>query len=286
MKSLSLIMGVALTAILNLAHAQMDDVTLTFDARVNDELASCGVTYEGVGTTGASIEFTDLRFYVSNLGMLTADGDMVMLELTQDGIWQTDNVALLDFEDASGLCNGNSAMNATVTASVAAGDYTALVFDLGVPEDLNHIDAATAPSPLNVTPMWWNWRGGYKFARIDMVGAGAGDDAPAWFLHLGSTGCMADEAVMPPAEACMRPNRVTVQLDDFNPAENIIVADIGSLLSASDVGQSLELAPPGCMSGPADPDCNALFLQGFDLSQETGLCEGGVCSGQLLFKAE
>ncbi|MEM7735493.1 MAG: MbnP family copper-binding protein [Deinococcota bacterium] len=286
MNHLSLITVITLTALLSLAHAQMDDVTLTFDARVNDELASCSVTYEGVGTTDAAIEFTDLRFYVSNVGMLTESGELVMLELTQDSVWQTDNVALLDFEDASGLCNGNSAMNATVTGSIPAAAYTALVFDLGVPEDLNHIDAGTAPSPLNVTPMWWNWRGGYKFARIDMVGAGAGEDVPAWFLHLGSTGCMADEAVMPPAEACMRPNRVTVQLDGFDPAENIIVADIGSLLSASDVGQSLELAPPGCMSGPADPDCEALFLQGFDLSQETGLCEDGVCSGQLLFKAE
>ena len=70
----------------------------------------------------------------------------------QDGLWQYENVALLDFEDKTGGCRdvGTVETNAQVVGTVPEGDYTGLTFDLGVPFELNHIDASTAPSPLNV----------------------------------------------------------------------------------------------------------------------------------------
>lgn len=272
-----------LASLLSLGYAQTQDITLNFAAHVGDEVAACGTTYAGIGSTDAAIEFADLRFYVSNVQLLTESGEAVALDLVQDDTWQAQNVALLDFEDASGACNGNPALNSQVIGSVPEGSYTGVRFDLGVPQTLNHLDTTTAPSPLNVTPMWWNWRGGYKFLRVDLVVPDS--DNPGWPIHLGSTGCTGEVATLPPSEPCARPNVVTVQLDDFDPSEDTVVADIAALLGFSDVSQSLELAPPGCMSGPADPDCDTLFLRGFGLSRESGTCPSGLCDQQL-FRVE
>jgi hypothetical protein len=83
----------------------------------------------------------------------------------------------------------------------------------------------------------------------------------------------------------MRPNVVTVQFDAFDASEDTIVADIAALFAANNVAESLELAPPGCMSGPADPDCDGLFVQGLGLSRESGLCADGGCEQQF-FRVE
>lgn len=280
MKTLMMIFA----SLLSLGYAQTQDgqtqdITLNFAAHVGDEVAACGTTYAGIGSTDAAIEFADLRFYVSNVQLLTEAGEAVALELLQDNTWQVDNVALLDFEDATGACNGNPAVNSQIIGSVPAGTYTGIRFDLGVPQTLNHLDTATAPAPLNVTPMWWNWRGGYKFLRVDLVVPAS--ENPGYPMHLGSTGCRGDVAVLPPTEPCMRPNVVTVQFAAFDASQDTIIADIAALFAASNVAQSLELAPPGCMSGPTDPDCDGLFTQGLGLSRDSGTCPNGACEQQL-----
>ncbi|MEM7592163.1 MAG: MbnP family protein, partial [Cyanobacteria bacterium P01_A01_bin.83] len=87
----------------------------------------------------------------------------------QDGKWQHQNVALLDFEDGTDSCdNGTPEIRTQVVGTIPEGDYESLQFTLGVPPQLNHDDAAIAPSPLNLTSMWWNWQGGYKFLRLDL----------------------------------------------------------------------------------------------------------------------
>ena len=307
---LTLLSGVALTGI---ATAQQD-VTLNFQALIGDQAAACGVTYDGVGAESSQIEVQDLRFYVSNLRLLNAAGEEVPLALTRDGQWQYENVALLDFEDGSARCaeSGNAAMNTQVTGTVPEGEYTGLVYTVGVPFALNHADVATAPAPLNVSSMWWNWQAGYKHMRIDLMShsaatnmaaaeetgehgdaetdaeetgehgaeetAGHGDaggetggdaegaagghgavPAGLWPIHLGSTGCVSDSGAVAPAAACAHPNVFEVRLDGFNPETDLVVADLSGLLNGVDLSQSLELAPPGCMSGGDDPDCSALF---------------------------
>ncbi len=274
-------------------------VTLDFAATVNDQEVRCGVMYEGVGAQGSTVEFQDMRFYVSDVRLINADGEEVVLEL-EPNQWQHQDVALLDFEDGTARCaeSGNEAMNSTVTGSVPAGEYTGVVFTLGVPFDLNHADVATAPTPLNVSSMWWSWQGGYKHARIDLMSHSAmamdmqsstqeshnagghgegGEHAQAeaeqgehaghggaaqtglWPIHIGSTGCDSSASVIPPATPCANPNLTEVRLKNVDLENDVIVADVSGLLSGVDVSQSLETAPPGCMSGPEDPDCNALF---------------------------
>jgi uncharacterized repeat protein (TIGR04052 family) len=270
------------------------NVTLQFAMNVGDQAADCSTTFTGLGTANTSVMFTDLRFYVSNIRLINAQGQEVPLELAQDGVWQYQNTALLDFEDGSGACNGgNTALNSTVLGVVPAGRYTGIAFDLGVPFDLNHADVAAAPSPLNIPALWWNWQGGYKFLRVDMQTSAAAAPAPnaamsatmpagsqgemaaeggpapnAWFIHLGSTGCQSSDRTAPPSAPCSNPNLASVRLDGFDPSASVIVADLATLLREVPLDQNTP-EPPGCMSGLQDPDCPALF-PGFGLDLQTG----------------
>ena len=157
---------------LSVAAAQQD-VTLRFDARAGTESAVCGITLPGLGTNSTPVRLQDFRFFVSDVRFLTEAGEEVPVTLAQDGRWQVENVALLDFEDATGACAevGTAEMNAQIVGTVPEGDYTGVVFTLGVPFALNHVDASSAPSPLNLTAMYWSWQGGYKFARIELLSA-------------------------------------------------------------------------------------------------------------------
>lgn len=256
------------------------EVTIRFVAMVGNRPAACGITYRGVGTEASPISLNDFRFYVSNVRMVTADGEEVPVELVQDGMWQYNDVALLDFEDGTGLCSGSGTpeMNDKIVGTIPAGEYAALRFDLGVPFELNHLDTATAPAPLNLPAMWWNWRAGYKFVRIDMQTPTSA--VPQYFIHLGSTGCVSDSGSTPPSEPCANPNVATVELMGFNPTENFVVADLAGLLAQVNLNENTP-QPPGCMSGVQDPDCVNLF-PAFGLSLEMGV----PVEGQTFFRVE
>lgn len=234
--------------------AASEEFSLQFAFKAGEEELACGGEYV-LGTADTPTVINDMRYYVSNIHLVDAADNAVPFELTQDGLWQYENVALLDFEDATAGCTegGTAELNTAVVGTAPAGEYTGITFDLGVPFELNHLDVTTAPSPLNVSAMWWSWSGGYKFARIDMTNA----ETP-WFIHLGSVGCDTSDRTVPPTEACAHPNVSTIQLADFDPASNVIVADLAMLLEDVDLSQAVP-QPPGCMSGLDDPDCANLM---------------------------
>ncbi len=293
-----------LAATLFAAASAQQPVTVTFNGMVGDAPIACGQDYPNIGSEGTTIAFQDARMYVSNLRLINAAGQEVPISLEQDGLWQYENVALLDFENATGGCSdvGTKATNNQVKGTVPEGNYDGLVFDLGVPFELNHADATTAPSPLNVSSLFWSWQYGYKFARIEIlkaqvagsnaqdetVNVSKGNQASAkalghagemdmgdgaangfWPIHLGSTGCTSPAPVVSPTAECARPNLSTVRLESFNPTSDTVTLDVARLLEGVDVGKSLELAPPGCMSGFDDPDCPTLF-KNLGLALETG----------------
>lgn len=151
------------------AQSDLQEVAIDFAAYVGEEEFVCGESYDGVGIEESTVTPTDFRFYVSNLALIDEEGNAIPLELEQDGKWQYQNTTLLDFEDGSSVCdNGTRDINTTVFGTVPEGDYQGLQFTMGVPQKLNHGDAAIAESPLNLTSMWWNWQGGYKFLRVDL----------------------------------------------------------------------------------------------------------------------
>ncbi len=258
---------------------EMMSVEIPFVAMVGDEMAMCGMEYSAIGLGENAISITDFRFYVSNINFLTADGEAVPLQLEQDAIWQYANVALLDFEDGTAGCDasGNAALNGTLRGQLPVGDYVGLQFDMGVPFELNHLNTATAPAPLNSPSMWWNWAGGYKFIRIDTMV----DTDLAWLIHIGSTACESPDSTTPPTERCGRPNITTITFDEFGEGD-VVVADLGLFFSTIDLNENT-VSPPGCMSGFDDPDCPATFAS-FGLDMETGACLDGDCMNQHFFR--
>lgn len=259
---------------------------LRFSAKVNGQAAQCGVSYSGVGTSGATMQIQDFRFYVSNIALIRQDGTEVTADLVEDGLWQLGGLALLDFEDATGACSelGTPQMNSVVNFSVPDGDYVAVRFTLGVPFEQNHLDSTAAPSPLNLGAMQWNWQVGYKFMRIDLR-----NENPApnnrWFIHLGSTGCESASKATAPTTACARPNRVDVVLSNFNADSNEIVLDVGKFLAGANIGFNTAETLPGCMSTPTDPECSEVF-RALGLSLQSGQSAVGCNECQELFTVE
>lgn len=244
-------------------------VSIPFAAEIGGKPFSCAETFTGLGSTGAEAQAVDFRLFVSDAALVKADGSLQPIALDQDGQWQLDGLALLDFEDASGNCaSGTAGTNTTLRGTVPDGDYTGLAFTVGVPFAQNHGDPTLLPSPLNITGMFWNWQGGYKFVRIDlmptaMMGmtteagteAGGGHGmAKGWFLHLGSTMCDAASKTEAP-KACANENRMAIRLDGFDPAANTVVIDPAPVLAEVDLTVNAPENSPGCMSFPKDADC-------------------------------
>ena len=151
-------------------------VTLDFAGEFAGAPFDCGRTVEGLGASDTDVTVSDYRLFVSEVRLIDAAGEETPLALEADGRWQGEGVALLDFEDGSGNCtNGTPETNASVVGTVPEGDYVGVAFEIGVPFDVNHGDPTLAGSPLNLTAMFWNWRGGYRFVRIDMAPANEGE---------------------------------------------------------------------------------------------------------------
>jgi len=243
------LLGLALSACGEDADpADSTAVELRFAADAGGQTLSCGDTY-AVGD--GSFEYRGLRFFVSDLALGPA-GSRVPLALDDDGQWQDGAVALLDFEDGGSSCAVGTSETRTIVRGRVDGEAPArgLAFTLGVPFEANHQDVAQATGPLSLTSMFWNWQGGYKFLRLDGFA-----DGEAYNVHLGSTGC--DGGPTGGVTNCMNPNRVRVELDDYEAGDAILL-DLATLLGGATLTNTAS-TPPGCMSAPGDPECGAVF---------------------------
>jgi uncharacterized repeat protein (TIGR04052 family) len=273
--------------------AELVEMTLKFAFKAGKEDVTCGKEIKNLGTQRTTAQIMDARFYISNIRLIGAGGVEVPFALQPDGKWQTDRVALLDFENGSGMCKetGTPETRNIVVGKAPAGKYTGIVFDLGIPFELNHADVAVEKAPLNIQALWWNWQTGYKFVRIDLA-TNVAPPNDKWFIHLGSTGCGKMDrhgghgesmANKPPEKPCANPNLATIRLTRFDPARDQIVADLSGLLTNVNIAQSTP-KPAGCMSGVDDPDCRRL-IPNFGLSLSNGKCVNG-CRGQRFFRVE
>jgi uncharacterized repeat protein (TIGR04052 family) len=265
-KLLNSIAGLALASVMNTSTAADVAVEVKFAAVVNGEAFECGKSYANIGTTKSTITPSDFRFFVSEIHLIDAKGHAIPVKLTQDKVWQLDNLALLDFENGSGPCkNGTKPTNTSVKGSITAGDYKGLRITLGVPFNMNHQDPTLAASPLSSTAMFWTWQGGYKFLKFDAATTGqplttaapaanGGGNASGFSIHLGSTMCAAPSKTSPPT-SCQNPNRLTVTFDKFDLSKQIVVADIGAVLARANVDINAPGTSPGCMSFLKDADC-------------------------------
>ncbi len=276
------------------AHAQAtaaQSIRIRFAGRLGGKPFACGEKYSGIGNKPATVTPADLRFFVSSVTLLDASGNATPIKLDQDGVWQYQDLALVDLEDGTGGCrNGNAAMHTEVTGTVPSGTYTGLRFTVGVPFALDHIDPASAPAPLNFTAMNWVWQVGFKFIRAEVLvvpdktsaaaaptaggpmmeahtAAKPGKAVPmmtsmrssGFPIHIGSTDCASSALTIPPSQECKHPNRIAVTLPQFNAAADEVIFNMDRLLTKSDVTTNSPKTAPGCMSGEDDPDCAPIF---------------------------
>lgn len=252
------------------------DVEIPFTAVAGEQRVVCGTTFTNIGTSQSTFSLRDFKIYVYDVALLDKAGAEVPVALEQDGRWQLDKVALLDFEDGTGDCTtGSPETNSSVRGSVPEGDYTAVRFTIGLPPELNHLDAATAPAPLNVPGMWWTWKGGYKFIRLDVKTRAN----PAYYLHLGSSACTGDSVT---GYSCASGNTPRMTIGDFRLDASTVTFDVGKLWSAVDLDRQIDMQTDfvqGCMSSATDPECPAVM-------QRLGLQDGVGGDGQTVFVAE
>ena len=221
---------------------------IAFEARVGVRPFECGSIYRAIGSEFTEVEPIDFRFYVHDVALVTADGTEVPLTLDDDGEWQYQGVALLDFEDFTGACqDGTAETNTSVRGRAPAGDYTGVAFSLGVPASLNHQDLTALPAPLNLSGLYWSWGLGRVFMA---VGSRAG--AHDLHVHVGSTGCVGDPAAGDTI-TCDRPNRTRYVITGFDPKADKLVADWAAILASSPLSTA-----GSCHSFPAD-SCPAPF---------------------------
>jgi uncharacterized repeat protein (TIGR04052 family) len=237
--------------------AKTQEVTLRFKPMVGEKAFACGERYEGIGATSSKITPTDFRLYVHNVRLLDTSGQETPVKLEQDGKWQFENIALLDFENGSGPCaNGTADMRDFVKGVAPAGNYAGVKFTVGVPFERNHAEPAKAPSPLNLTQLFWVWNSGYKYARIEMQTTGL---PQGWFLHLGSTGCQPSGTMQTIPASCGFPNRAEITLSNFNVNGDVVVTDLKKLLDGANLDVNQPKTARGCMSAQNDADCAPLF---------------------------
>ncbi|MBM7113557.1 MbnP family copper-binding protein [Archangium primigenium] len=231
-------------------------VDIPFEARVGAEPFACGRVYTGLGTTGTTYEPKDFRVYVHDVRLVAADGKEVPVTLTDDDLWQYSGAALLDFADKTGQCSeGTQGTNTRLVGTVPEGDYRGLRLTLGLPLSLNHQDVTFAPKPFKDTGLFWGWRRGYFFTRIDgrTTGLRSGHN-----MHLGSTDCPDVNRETAPT-GCAFPNTVPVELVGFVPGQGKVVFDLMRLFEGSNLDTNTPDTSIGCMADQWDPDCAPLF---------------------------
>lgn len=230
--------------------------TVSFAAKVGEETFTCGKSFAGVGSGGTTVEAYDFRFYVHDVKLVTKDGTEVPVTLVQDGKWQYQNVALLDFANDEGVCeSGSPETNTTVRVIAPEGEYTGVHFNFGVPSDKNHGDAATAPAPLNHPGLWWNWKGGYKYARIDLK---TPINDPYYF-HMGGTVCGEKEDG---SYACDLYNVPTIKLTGFDVKTDAVTFRLDKFYENVDLDAAPNMTTDftsGCMAFDGDVECELVF---------------------------
>jgi len=228
-------------------------VSIHFRPMVGGRPFACGTSYAGIGKGHATLTPSDFAMFVSDVRLVTSDGREVPVALDQDGVYQSQSLALLDFEDGTGPCsNGSAEMHTAITGTVPEGKYAGLRFVIGVPFDRNHLDPVSQPSPLSVTRMFWVWNAGHKFLRFDAKSA----TGRGWVLHLGSTGCTPSTTVTTVPTSCAQPNRVAVALAGFDPDADVVIADAAALFVGSG---SVPDSDQVCMSSRKQPACAGPF---------------------------
>ena len=261
-------------------------ISVHFALKAGQQPVTCGVALSDLGISHVGGKLRDARLYVSQVMLINAAGEMILLKLSPND-WQLPEVALLDFEDGSDSCrNGTPAINQDIIGTAPAGSYKGISFVIGVPDALNHTSTETAAAPLDIGAMAWNWQAGRKFLKVEVEPEGgialpANRRATAWFVHIGSTGCIGNPAGNDTVR-CAKSNRIGVAFPNFDPKSQQIVFDLAELYRGTDLNRENGEAV-GCMSSPTDKDCVQTFARlGLPLGVEGAKPQSGEVNPSIL----
>jgi uncharacterized repeat protein (TIGR04052 family) len=257
--------AVPVTATAHDGHHHDRDVAIRFAAVAGTTPVGCAAPIAGLGTTGATAALQDLRFYISNVRLVTARGRAVPVTLAKSAFNVTkggNRTTLIDLENGAGACasEGDRRTNAVIRGTVPEGDYVGARMYMGVPYPLNHTDIVGAPRPLDLAGMAWSWQSGRKFAKIELTdpaGAAGTWAAKSFFVHLGSTGCTGNPATGATTD-CTDSNRMAMRFARFDPDTQTIAIDVKALAAGNDITVN-RAGAPGCMSGGTDPECDGVM---------------------------
>jgi len=235
-----------------------DPYSIQVQPLVGDTPFSCASTVDGLGTTAASMWATDFRMFLHDIAVIEADGTRVPFAVEEDAQWQGQDTVLLDFADGQGRCeDANAETNDLITGTLPTGtEPVGIEFTVGLPPELNHIDAASAAAPFNDTGLWWTWSGGFKWVRLDFENE-AGDP---FYFHHGATGC---DGSPDTGFDCAYANDTRIVVDTFDPDSQSLSMDIGALFAGNDFDAPVDFAAgdfvKGCMAFGGDPECQPIF---------------------------
>ncbi|MFP2905760.1 MbnP family copper-binding protein [Pyxidicoccus sp. 3LFB2] len=234
-------------------------LSIQFAAQARGEPLRCDASYEQIGTSRTTLQLLDFKAYVHGVSLVRKNGERHPLMLEQDGRWQRETVAMLDFEDGTGTCNTGSPEVRTEVVGVVPDfdDYTGVEFTLGVPRELNHRNVEWVDPPLHLPSMWWSWTYGYRFLRLDVRAGGN----RSYVFHVRADGCSGTPDI---GVDCSAENQGTVFLTGFVPGQSRVVFDVAALFAQTDFessGDGMTDPVAGCLSSADDPECAALLPQ-------------------------
>lgn len=271
--------------------------SLRFVAAVDGNEVGCTDDLGGFGPDQADhIGINDLRFYISNLTFLDAEGNALDIALDTNEFQYTSeegSVALIDLTGTTeGSCaadsiafgEGTARTNQVITGTTIVDHVASISFDVGVPQAVMKATIATntpegAPSPLN--EMYWNWNSGYRHVVFNFTVKDAGEATGGGYLHLGSRDCApnGEDNALSDRDVCTYVNTPKVAFDSFDLASDTVGLDLRKALEGIDliapiydpvtfevIGQG-----PGveCHSSPMQDDCPSIF-ESFGIDMDTG----------------
>lgn len=151
-------------------------LSFTYDHLWGTEAFEYNTVYD---VNGVNVQFTDVRFYLSNFVAMDDEGTLDTLN----------GVILVDAESP----------DAEAIGIVDLDHIHMLNFILGLDSLTNHADPIEAEAPLNDPTMHWTWNpdAGYKFVRVDGFMDPDGDgDFEAFEIHVATDALKRDMSLM------------------------------------------------------------------------------------------
>lgn len=161
----------------NALPSTKSSLNLQFKNYVQNDLIQLGDANSYTTTDGETVKFTELKYVISNVVLVTNKGTEVP--------YHVDNL-----DDGAQVVNlGKTESLNFKLSDIPTDQYKQVKFILGVKPELNELDQSAFPgfyaeAGANDTEMMWEWGNGYRFVKVEGF---YGQDDQIMSIHTGST---------------------------------------------------------------------------------------------------